>query len=78
MTPIAPGMLIMLYLIGWVPMLYLGTRLSDRMWRKEAQRRVQRAYAHGWDAGYGFLQRIQDVRTDRTGSVKVRSSRAPQ
>lgn len=71
MTPLSPGILIAIYIVGFLASIYIGIRISDRMWRKRADARVRRAYRHGWDAGYGFLNRIEDVKTDRESSVTV-------
>lgn len=70
--------LILLYLTGWIPMIYIGMRINDRMWRKGQYTRVHNAYLRGWNAGYGFLQKIEDVKTDQMSGVTIKADKASQ
>jgi hypothetical protein len=78
MIQLSPGMLIVLYLIGWASSLYIGMRINDRMWRKRERTRNLRAYHRGWEAGYGFLNKIEDAKTEQISGVTIRAEKASQ
>ena len=76
MTNISPGLLIVLYLIGWIPMLYLGARMCDRMWRRVMRDKIVSAYSRGWNHGFGFLQKIDTIKTEQISGVTILAERA--
>jgi hypothetical protein len=63
--------LILLYLAGWIPMFYLGARWNNRIWKRAYRDANAAAYSRGWKAGFGYLQRISDARTERDSSVTI-------
>lgn len=72
MTAISPGWLIALYLIGWIPMMYIGAWLNNRAWKHRYKIGIHKAYERGWNHGFGFFQRIGEARTERMSSVKIK------
>lgn len=71
MTPLSPGVLIAMYLVCLLGAVYLGMCLNNRMWRKRETARIRKAYQRGWDAGFGFLNRIENVKVENESWVKV-------
>jgi hypothetical protein len=74
-TSISPGWLIALYLVGWIPMVYLGMRINNRMWKQSTPAKIMSAYSRGWNHGFGYLQKIQDVKTEQMSSVTIHAEK---
>ncbi len=63
--------LMLLYLVGWIPMIYIGMTINNRMWRRAYKNAIRRAYNRGWDAGFGFLNKISDAKIEQESSVRI-------
>lgn len=60
-----------LYLLSGIGFFFFGMMVSNRFWKRAYKEAKTIAWRKGWDAGFGFVNRIEDVRTDRISSVKV-------
>ena len=71
-----------LYLLGWIPILFvgfmLGMKYCDRLWRKSVSNKVMEAYSRGWNHGYGFLTKIEDAKTEHISGVIIHAEKASQ
>lgn len=63
--------LIILYLVGGVSFFFLGMMFSDRVWRRIYKETKLAEFRRGWDAGFGFVNRIESVKAENVSSVKV-------
>jgi hypothetical protein len=62
---------VVLYILGGLGLFYLGMRYDSYLWRVRQRRDIQKAYDRGWMNAFGFLQKIEDNKTDRESQVRI-------
>lgn len=60
-----------LYLSGWFCCMLLGMSIASARWKKRYREAKNKAYQRGWEAGFGFRNRIVKERIEVGSSVKV-------
>ncbi len=75
MIEMSAAQLICLYLIGWIPMIFIGMFINNYQWKRTYKNGIQSAFRRGWDAGFGYLQKISDARTERMSGVTIHAEK---